>query len=40
MISNKIVLNFEINSIDTGKKIEYLFDENVNLSYDQNHSQD
>ena len=38
MISNNIVLKFEINSIDTGETLEYFFDENVNLSYDQNHS--
>jgi hypothetical protein len=40
VISNNIVLKFEINSIDTGEKLEYFFDENVNLSYDQIHSQE
>ena len=34
--SSNIVLKFEINSIDTAKKLEYFYDENVNLSYDQN----
>ena len=35
MISNNIVLKFEIKSIDTAEKLEYFYDENVNLSYDQ-----
>ena len=36
LISNNTVLKFEINSIDTAKKLEYFYDENINLSYDQN----
>ena len=35
MISNNIVLKFEIKSIDSAEKLEYFYDENVNLSYDQ-----
>jgi hypothetical protein len=35
LISNNIVLKFEIKSIDTAEKLEYFYDENVNLSYDQ-----
>ena len=35
LVSNSIVLKFEIRSADTVKQLEYFYDENVLRSYDE-----